>query len=317
MRGNGKKQMNKIINALLLGIIALVVGELAWSQGNPPPYGAYLYSAGTWSPATSTDSAGALAFNPPPAALYCLNTGTNQWVPASSACFGGGATTNPLTANSSGGAAPGSTFNGGAAVTFDYHSFGAQANLLLIKGTYADGDLCTYTLSGTLFNCNTAANTLSVSYAATAGSAAPNAAINLAAGGAGGVTGILPTANIATAQTTRTVTITDIAPVTGDDLLIVALNPATAVQLTRLSCGVTGTTSVITNLVSGGNSLIADMTATAGDVNHVVVTTWVSGSCSSQTTYCPVAAHTPVTLHIGTISGTPTSLSCALDYTVN
>jgi hypothetical protein len=125
------------------------------------------------------------------------------------------------------------------------------------------------------------------------------------------------TADLPSAQTTRTVTVTDVAPVTGDDLLIVVLDPATAVQLTRFSCGVTGTTSVITNLVSGGNSLIADMTATAGTVNQVVVTTWVSGSCSSQTTYCPVAAHTPVTLHIGTISGTPTSVSCALDYTVN
>lgn len=38
---------------------------------------------------------------------------------------GGGTTTNALTANSSGGAAPGSTFNGSVAVVFDYHSFGA------------------------------------------------------------------------------------------------------------------------------------------------------------------------------------------------
>ncbi len=38
---------------------------------------------------------------------------------------GSGTTTNALTANSSGGAAAGSTFNGSAPVTFDYHSFGA------------------------------------------------------------------------------------------------------------------------------------------------------------------------------------------------
>ena len=123
--------------------------------------------------------------------------------------------------------------------------------------------------------------------------------------------------DLPTAQTTRTVVVTDITPVIGDDLLITVLDPATAIQLTRFSCGVGGSTSVITNLVSGGNSLISDMTATAGTVNQVVVTTWVSGSCSSQTTYCPIAAHTPVTLHIGTISGTPTSLNCAVDYTVN
>jgi hypothetical protein len=42
---------------------------------------------------------------------------------------GGGTTTNPLTAAATGGANPGSTFNGSAAVTFDYHSFGAQAAL--------------------------------------------------------------------------------------------------------------------------------------------------------------------------------------------
>lgn len=38
---------------------------------------------------------------------------------------GGGSTTNPLTGAASGGAAPGSTFNGGSAVTFDYHTLGA------------------------------------------------------------------------------------------------------------------------------------------------------------------------------------------------
>jgi hypothetical protein len=114
------------------------------------------------------------------------------------------------------------------------------------------------------------------------------------------------------------VTVTDIGPVTGDDGLIVVLDPATAVTLTRFSCGVTGTTSVITNLVKGGASLIADMTATAGDVNTVIVTTWANGSSQcGGTSSCAVAAHTPVTLHIGTISGTPTSVSCALDYMVN
>jgi hypothetical protein len=40
---------------------------------------------------------------------------------------GGGSTTNALTAAATGGAAPGSTFNGSAAVTFDYHSFGAAS----------------------------------------------------------------------------------------------------------------------------------------------------------------------------------------------
>jgi hypothetical protein len=41
-------------------------------------------------------------------------------------------------------------------VTFDYHSFGAQKALSLLAGTYVDGDMCTYTASGTLLNCSTA-----------------------------------------------------------------------------------------------------------------------------------------------------------------
>jgi hypothetical protein len=47
---------------------------------------------------------------------------TGKIVPAS----GGGTTTNPLTGAAAGGAAPGATFNGSAAVTFDYHTLGAD-----------------------------------------------------------------------------------------------------------------------------------------------------------------------------------------------
>jgi len=116
----------------------------------------------------------------------------------------------------------------------------------------------------------------------------------------------------------RTTVFNDPAPVAGDDAIYTILNPVTAVHLTRVSCGVTGTTSVVMNLVSGGNSLIADMTATAGTVNQVVVTTWANGSSQcGGTSSCAIAAHTPVTLHIGTITGTPTNLACAVDYTVD
>ena len=39
----------------------------------------------------------------------------------------------------------------------DWSTFnGKQAALSILKGTYVDGDLCTYTLTGTLLNCNTA-----------------------------------------------------------------------------------------------------------------------------------------------------------------
>ena len=129
----------------------------------------------------------------------------------------------------------------------------------------------------------------------------------------------IATGDLPTAQVTRQVTFTDIAPVTGDDALIVLMDPPTAVHLTRFSCGVTGTTSVIVNLVKATLSLLgADMTATAGDVNTVITTTFLNtGSQCGGTTSCAVAAHAPVTVHIGTISGTPTSVSCAADYTVD
>lgn len=123
---------------------------------------------------------------------------------------------------------------------------------------------------------------------------------------------------LAAAQNTRTSCATDLAPVTGDDGLITLLNPATAVHLTRFSCGVTGTTSVIGNLVKAAASLVADQTCTAGDANQVNTTTFANGSgqCGG-TTSCAVAAHAPVTIHIGTISGTPTGVTVCVDYTVD
>ena len=112
--------------------------------------------------------------------------------------------------------------------------------------------------------------------------------------------------------------ITDIAPVSGDDGLILVIDPVTPIHLTRISCGVQGTTSAVVNLVKAATSLIADATCTAGDANTVVVTTFANGSSQcGATTSCAVPAHTPVTLHIGTVSGTPTALQVSVDYTVD
>jgi hypothetical protein len=398
---------------------------------------------------------------------YCLQIDSIGLVTnTGSACgSGGGTTTNALTANTSGGAAPGSTFNGGAAVTFDYHSFGAaplasptftgkvttaaastgSSGFNIPQGTaptapgngdiwttsgglYAqiagstigpfgttgsgtvssgsEGQFCYYAANGTTCSGHTIVgadlpgtvveSNTATSYTAgakqtfqasstTAGfswggvTADPSSPSNgdedyrtdltragIYTGSAwhrfaftddtysGGISssqvttglgytpanctagtsgsdcltlssGLVPTANMQTSQVTRTATISDIYPSTNDDLLITVLDPATAVQLTRFSCGVTGLTNVVVNLISGGNSLISNLTATvaspSGDPNTVVTTTWANGSsqCGS-TSYCAVAAHTSVVLHIASISGTPsatTSLNCALDYTVN
>jgi hypothetical protein len=118
-------------------------------------------------------------------------------------------------------------------------------------------------------------------------------------------------------QKTRTACATDIAPATGDDTLIVLLNAANAVHLTRFSCGVTGTTSVVANIDTGGTTaLLSDQTCTAGNVNTVTTSTFISSPCGG-TSSCALTAHTPVTIHIGTISGTPTSLAACVDYTVD
>jgi parallel beta-helix repeat protein len=65
---------------------------------------------------------------------------------------GGGTTTHALTAAASGGASPGSTFNGSAAVTFDYHSFGAAG----ISGTPTTGDCANWASSNTLGDAGSA-----------------------------------------------------------------------------------------------------------------------------------------------------------------
>lgn len=121
-----------------------------------------------------------------------------------------------------------------------------------------------------------------------------------------------------TGTNAQTVTFTDIAPIVGDDGIITILNPAQAIHLNRISCGVKGNTSAVVNLVKNGMSLISDMVATTGDANSVVVTTWANGSAQcGGIDSCAVAARTPVTVHIGTISGAPTALSCSVDYTVD
>lgn len=94
-------------------VVAWVSGSVNWGGGEIAPNG-----NGTGAVLTGTGSFGGKGFYP------------TKYMTAA-AYVGSGTTSNALTAAATGGAAPGTTFNGSAAVTLDYHSLGAQQALTL------------------------------------------------------------------------------------------------------------------------------------------------------------------------------------------
>jgi hypothetical protein len=124
---------------------------------------------------------------------------------------------------------------------------------------------------------------------------------------------------------TRTAAITDMAPVAGDSGLILAINPPTAIHLTRVFCAIQGGTNVVLNLDaraegsigtdSGAHLLGSDLTAASGGANTSTFANG-SGQCGG-TTSCAIAAHAPVVMTFTSVSGTPTALNCSVDYTVD
>jgi len=56
---------------------------------NPPPLAAHMFTGSVWTPITSPAMGQALpaGVTPPRVGLYCYNSGLNQWVAATSACF--------------------------------------------------------------------------------------------------------------------------------------------------------------------------------------------------------------------------------------
>jgi hypothetical protein len=135
----------------------------------------------------------------------------------------------------------------------------------------------------------------------------------------------LTTAFLPTSAQTRTAGVTDLAPATSDSGLILVINPATAITLTRVYCAVQGSTNVVMNLDkrtegaigtdSGAHLLSSDLTAASTGAN---TSTFANGSSQcGGTASCAVAAHMPVVLTITSISGSPTALNCSVDYTVN
>jgi len=132
-----------------------------------------------------------------------------------------------------------------------------------------------------------------------------------------GTAGVLAEASSACGSGTYTLSVTDLAPVAGDDSLILVIDPPVNIHLTRFACGVTAGTSVVANLLNGATSLLADKTCTVGNVETVTTTTWANGSSQcGGTTSCAISAHTPITLHVGTVTGAVTTLNVAVEYTV-
>jgi hypothetical protein len=124
-----------------------------------------------------------------------------------------------------------------------------------------------------------------------------------------------------TVTDTRNVVFDLQSPTSSDDSIYAIFDPPVAIHLRRFACGVTGssTPSVVANFYeSGPVSLLADQTCTSGSVETVITTTWANGSSQcGATTSCAVPAHTPITLHVGTVSGTVTNLAIAVEYTVD
>ena len=135
----------------------------------------------------------------------------------------------------------------------------------------------------------------------------------------------LVTQDLPSASTTRSATLTDLAPVAADSGLLMILDPSVAIHITRLFCAVQGSTNVVLNLdkrteaaiaTDTGNHLLgSDLTAVTGGANTSTFANG-AGQCGG-TTSCAVAAHAPIVMTFTSVSGTPTALDCGLDYTVD
>jgi hypothetical protein len=113
--------------------------------------------------------------------------------------------------------------------------------------------------------------------------------------------------------------------VAADSGLILVVNPAAPIHLTRAYCAIQGSGNVIVNLDkraegtigadSGAHLLGTDLTAVTSGAN---TSTFANGSsqCGGASS-CAVAAHAPVVMIFTSIGGAPTALNCSVEYTVD
>ena len=84
--------MKLTMRFLALALAILMISATASAQ-TPAPVGSYVNSGSGWTPLLGTATQGALAFNPPPAALYVFNSSLGKWVPWPGTSGGGGSGT--------------------------------------------------------------------------------------------------------------------------------------------------------------------------------------------------------------------------------
>jgi len=74
----GDLTMKLTMRFLALALAILMISATASAQ-TPAPVGSYVNSGSGWTPLLGTATQGALAFNPPPAALYVFNSSLGKW----------------------------------------------------------------------------------------------------------------------------------------------------------------------------------------------------------------------------------------------
>src|SRR5208337_3605752 len=193
------------------------------------------------------------------------------------------------------------TITAGSSAILDLHSTPVTTGLKLPTGAGAAPTVAGNIAFDSTANDLSWGNGSTTNHAINITGAAPAAGVSHFAGstyqptssavvGADMTNGTVTATQLSTPQSTRTACATDIGVAAGDDGVIVVVNPATAIHLTRFSCGSLGGTSVASNLLesgAGGTSLLAAQTCTNGDVNTVNTTTWANGSSQcGGTTSC-------------------------------
>ena len=202
--------------------------------------------------------------------------------------YSGGTTTNALTAAATGGAAPGTTFNGSVARTFDYHSFGAPG----ISGTPTTGNCVDWASATTLGDTGSPCG--ASAFSALTGGTNTTAAMLVGSGASFGPTG------------TGTIQATNIASTVAVSSPITVTGSGTVGSPYTIACPTCGTSSGGTNVSQNSGSAITNLPIT-GFMPQFCSDTSGSGtaqSCTVANTFVPQTGNTIVYSTTTTNSGT-------------